>query len=273
VKKNLAVIALALTSISSASAAVTGSFSLAGLGPAFVNGNDIDFYRSLLVADPDGRFLLTEAEGDFLAIPPDAGGDTRGTIKDLTMPPVIPGVPTLVPMFIMFDTSSIYLDLTLLNEGVGSTAGCSSTALGANCTPTVGPGVSSPFTLTNEAEGVTVSLSVQALAYSGTGDSNPTPYRGLFATQITSLPNLGTTVPRIPDVLAAAATTGVVSSVSAEFAPIPEPSTILLGLAVLVCWPSDASVGASNCKTRFVCLKKRVPSGTRFFFMCRVSST
>jgi hypothetical protein len=229
---------VALATASSLPAAVIGEFSFAGTGPAFVNSDDIDFAYSILQQDGPGgedigRFLLTEVTGDFATIPPDGSGEIRGTIRDLENPPVVPGLfqtmPNLLPDFITFDNSTIRLDLVLLNLGTGSAADCGSTSLTANCTP---PG--SPFTLENKATGVTVSMSVRALAYAGPNDMSPTEYLGLFTTQITSLPNLPLgTIPRIPDVLLAAGTNGVLSSISAEFspvAPIPEPSTIVLGM-------------------------------------------
>jgi hypothetical protein len=235
VKRNLFLAAVALATASSLPAGVIGEFSFAGLGPAYVNSDEIDFAYSIFLQDGPvgedvGRFLVTEVEGDFAAIPTDINGEIRGTIRDLNNPPVVPGLfqamPNLLPNFIIFDNSPISLDLVQLNLGTGSAADCGSTALNASCTP-----LGSPFTLRNDLTGVSVIMSVNALAYAGPNDMSPTPYRGLFTTQITSLPTLPLgSVPRIPDVLGAAATQGVLSSISAEFAPVPEPSTVLLGM-------------------------------------------
>ena len=128
---------------------------------------------------------------------------------------------------------SLTFTLLRLEEGVFGQAGCGSGALGATCTPDLGPFLS-PFSLNNNQAGVAISLSVLTLASDGSGDPG-TIYRGIFTTQITESLGGGTGRPTIPDVLLAASQGGVLaSSWSANFAPvavIPEPSTVVLGLA------------------------------------------
>jgi hypothetical protein len=228
VKPILALAALILSATASSAAIVTGVLNIDGAGGGVkVNGTTIDFAP---LGGPTGDFdIVDPSTGTFEPLE-----GTEGEILDLQVGVVPPGADVFIPDFLTFDAApNLTFSLLRLEEGVFSDAGCGSGALGSTCTPDLGP-FKSPFELFNTNSGVSITLSVLTLASDGSGDP-ATIYRGTFTTQITEELVAGAGRPTIPQVLAAAAQGGILaSSWSANFAPvavIPEPSTVVLGLA------------------------------------------
>jgi len=158
---------------------------------------------------------------------------TGGTIQNLTGGPVVG--PDSIIDFITFNvpTGNVMFDLQNIFAGLGTGACSGPTAnnVGNTCTP---PG--SPFTLQQTNSGVTITLSLSGIAYTGTSGSGSSPTTGLFTAQ-TVIP-FGT----ITSVLAAVGNNSLgLQSYSATFSSIavPEPATFgmigaaLLGLGVL----------------------------------------
>lgn len=159
-------------------------------------------------------------------------GLTGGTIQNLT-PPVVGAVN--IPGFATFNTAAglITFNLTNIMPGVGTAGDCLSNTVGNVCTPTLGSGVVSPFTLTQtSANTVGITLALSGDAYLGTAASGVSPTSGIFTTQDTML---GT----ITSILTASGTpAGVTESFSGSFtatsAVIPEPfSMLLMGTGLL----------------------------------------
>src|SRR3954471_16292891 len=160
---------------SAQAAAVSGQANIAG--NVTVSANSINFAPTF-VNTPGAM-----ETGSF-------AGLTGGTIMSLTGGPVTGG--TNVAGFINFSegvASPVTFDLTYIAPGVGTLAGCSSSAPGAECTP-----AGSPFTLFQlTSNTVIASLQLNGSAYtdsSATGTSNTT---GIFSTQTV----VGGTVPEI----------------------------------------------------------------------------
>src|SRR4051794_13228914 len=107
-------------------------------------------------------------------------GLTGGTIMSLTGGPVTGG--TNVAGFINFNqgvASPITFDLTYIAPGVGTLAGCSSSALGVECTP-----AGSPFTLFQlSSNTVVASLQLNGNAYTGSAATGTSYTTGIFSTQ------------------------------------------------------------------------------------------
>ncbi len=145
-------------------------------------------------------------------------GLTGGTILSLLNGPTT-GI-TMVPGFIMFTqgvATPITFDLTYIAPGVGSQAGCSSTALGAECTPT-----HSPFTLFQlTSNTVIASLQMNGTAYTGSPSTGSSYTRGIFSTQ-TALN--GT----IPSVITSLSNGGTLSGITYSASFVPEPASMLL---------------------------------------------
>jgi len=149
-------------------------------------------------------------------------GLTGGSIMSLTGGPVTGN--TNVAGFINFSegvASPVTFDLTYIAPGVGTLAGCSSSAPGAACTP-----AGSPFTLFQlTSNTVIASLQLNGSAYtdsSATGTSNTT---GIFSTQTV----VGGTVPEIVAMLQSGqAISGITYSASFAASPVPEPGSMLL---------------------------------------------
>lgn len=152
-------------------------------------------------------------------------GLTGGTIQSLTGGPTTGNVN--VPAFATFSTgvaTPVIFDLTYIAPGVGTAGGCTSAALGAECTP---PG--SPFTIFQiSSNTVIVSLQFNGVSYTGTSASGTSPTVSIFSTQ--SAIN-GT----IPDIIALLQGGGSVSGVtySASFTATtptitPEPASMML---------------------------------------------
>lgn len=164
----------------------------------------------------------------FDAGSPDTGsyaGLTGGTIQDLLGPPVTGTLATPIINFATFTVPGgpVHFDLMSIDAGAGTGAGCTSNTVGNSCTP---PG--SPFTLNQVAANkVSISLSLNGIAYLGTSGTGSSP-TGVLVTSQNLIP--GT----ITSVLAQALTaSGIQNSYSATFSSVsspvvPEPGTLVM---------------------------------------------
>lgn len=152
-------------------------------------------------------------------------GLTGGTIGSLTGGPATGNVS--MPNFINFTSGvadPIHFDLTFIAPGVGTAAGCSSSALGASCTP-----AGSPFTLFQlTSNTVLASLNLNGIAYTGTSATGSSPTVGIFSTQDV----IFGTIPAVIGALSSGQTlTGITYSASFVATPtpsVPEPASMLL---------------------------------------------
>ena len=149
-------------------------------------------------------------------------GLSGGTIQSLTGPTTTGTV--YIPNFIEFTSgvaSVVSFDLTYIAPGVGSLAGCSSSALGAQCTP-----AGSPFTLFQiSSNTVIASLQLSGVGYTGTAASGTTPVVSIFSTQTA----LNGTIPQLYATLQGGGTiSGITYSASFITSPVPEPASMLL---------------------------------------------
>src|SRR3954453_13884859 len=147
---------------------------------------------------------------------------TGGTIMSLTGGPVTGG--TNVAGFINFNqgvASPVTFDLTYIAPGVGTLAACSSSALGAECTP-----AGSPFTLIQlTSDTVVATLQMNGSAYTGSSASGSSPTRGVFSTRSV----VAGTIPQLIGQLQnGGSISGVTYSASFEASPVPEPGSMLL---------------------------------------------
>jgi hypothetical protein len=153
-------------------------------------------------------------------------GTTGGTIQSLTVPPYTSLTGTVSPpLGVDFATFTggpmepIMFDLTSIPAGTGTNANCATNGPG-NCTPT-----GSPFTLTQLNGGVSVGLTLNGIAYTGSSASGSTPTVGVFTTQVTID---GGTITGILGILGGGGTiSGQTYSASFTATPTPEPSTAL----------------------------------------------
>jgi len=196
-------------------------------GVAAVNLTTINFFSGTFV--PNLFLVSVPVSGNFAGL---AG--TTGTISNLTnnltnTGPQPVGVTFSDPNWMVFTSASpvVAFDLTFISAGTDGTAGCSSSAVGALCTPFA----FSPFNLQNTSLGVSVAFSVQGNARNvSTGELST--FTGNFTTQIT-----GQTIPQILATINAGGS--IVNSYSANFvvtppSTIPEPGTIsLLGAGLI----------------------------------------
>lgn len=201
----------AMLVVSSAQAApITGQANIAGnvdVGPTFVN------FAPTFVSTTGAM-----ETGDF-------SGLTGGTIKSLSGGPATGA--TFIPQFVSFTTgvaSPIYFDLTFISPGVGSLAGCASSAPGAACTP-----AGSPFTLFQlTSNTVVATLQLNGVSYTGTAATGTSPTVSVFSTQTA----INGTIPQILSVLnSGGSLTGITYSASFVATPgevIPEPASMLL---------------------------------------------
>jgi hypothetical protein len=145
------------------------------------------------------------------------------------------GTPTLSPNIVGWATFTgaaggpIIFDLQTIDPGFGTLAGCSSDALGSECTPSATSGI----TLVQSAVGANPSVSITfvgtGIAYTGTSaSSSPT------VVSFTSQNNVPGT---ITGILAEVANGGFTDSVSATYdstSTVPEPATLsMMGLGLV----------------------------------------
>ena len=155
----------------------------------------------------------------------DFTGLTGGTIMSLTGGPQTGN--TNVVNFVHFTdgvATPITFDLTYIAPGVGTQAGCGSSAMGAECTP-----AGSPFTLFQlSSNTVIASLQLNGNSYTGTSATGTSYTTSIFSTQTA----LDGTIPQIISQLSNGQTlTGITysASFSATAAPaVPEPASMLL---------------------------------------------
>lgn len=155
----------------------------------------------------------------------DFSGLTGGTIQSLTNGPVTGA--TSVPAFTVFATgvaAPVTFDLNFIAPGVGNLAGCSSSALGSECTP-----AGSPFTLFQlTSNTVLASLQLNGVGYTGASATGTTPVTSIFSTQAA----LNGTVPQIYATLAGGGSINATYSATFQTvsgtAPTPEPASMLL---------------------------------------------
>jgi hypothetical protein len=145
------------------------------------------------------------------------------------------GAATLTPNIVDWAEFSgtvsglIKIDLNTLNAGYGTALGCTSNAIGSTCTPSA----TSPITLVQVgANSVSISLSGNGIAYTGTSASGSSPTIISFTSQ-NNVP--GT----ITGILAAVNAGGFTNSVSATYSStgpttVPEPMTLsMMGLGLV----------------------------------------
>lgn len=172
------------------------------------------------------------SDGSFTVNPPTSLvpiGSTA-TVKDLNFLALPLNQPFLLNSFVSFQSNpNLRIDLTFIQLGVFSPAGCGSPpAAGQTCTPVVpalvspsNPGGLSPYNFMN------VSSTLSSLQFSVSGNlvngAVSTPIQGIFTAQFT--------VP-FQTVLAGMATGAFPTSISANFATtpaaVPEPTAMLL---------------------------------------------
>lgn len=221
------ILGIAVAGIPVYATAITGEANIGG--NVFVNSTAINFGGTFSVPTSVPPPVETGAFAGLSNV-----GGTAGTIGSLNNATTPVGT-TLTPPYTDFMVFSgglanpVMFDLTSLEAGFGTMAGCGSDAVGNVCTP-----AGSPFTLIQGPGSVTVELTLLGDAYTGTKATGFSPATlGAFTTQ--EVINGGT----ISGVLAAAAGSGINASYSAQFtanAPstIPEPASMLLvGMGLL----------------------------------------
>jgi hypothetical protein len=161
----------------------------------------------------------------------DFSGLTGGTIQNLVGPAMTGAVS--IPDFVTFNVAAgtIHFDLNTVQPGVGTPAGCLSSAVGSACTP-----ANSPFTLIQTApNAVAITLTLNGEAWIGTSAKSSFTV-GAFTTQDVA-------IGKIPTILQTILSGGSVNdSYSASFVATPggvrsitpEPATMLLmGIGLL----------------------------------------
>lgn len=226
-------LALALLPTTASATAVTGTSSIGGTvdvcppGPSSCPGltGGIFFYN--LADTVANAFNAGVGTGTY-------AGQTGGTIQNLlgaaTTGPI--SVANFATFFV--PTGNVIFDLQNIFPGVGTAPQCTSNTVGNVCTP---PG--SPFSLTQTNTGVTITLALSGIAYTGTAASGSSPTGGLFTAQVV-VPGTITGVLAQFAPCAAGQATGcggmIDQTYSATFSStaVPEPATFgLLGASLL----------------------------------------
>lgn len=190
---------------------LAGSFNLNSNEQVTVSATDIMW----------GSVTFLGTTGDFVGLE-----GTNGTLADLNIFAQPVGVDILLNNFLTSVAQPTWdFTLTFINPGFGSSSECGMT-LGQQCTPDLGPGLTSPFTITNTNAGADVSLSMRGIVDNGLGELSN--WEATFTTQFI-VDNLDTA----QEILAALAAQGSVSSTHSSswdvrFTPIPEPASLLL---------------------------------------------
>lgn len=150
-------------------------------------------------------------------------GLTGGTLKTLTGPPLTGAIS--VTDFATFNVAAgtVFFNLTNIDAGFGTEAGCAGNVIGVACTPT-----GSPFTLTQVTPNtVAIDLTLTGMAYLN-NTTGPSGSGAIFTTQDID----GTSGGTVSGILQQVATGGFQSSYSATFAATPtttpEPDSLLL---------------------------------------------
>jgi len=151
-------------------------------------------------------------------------GLTGGTIQTLTGGPLTGNLASPVVGFVNFTggvATPVAFDLTAISPGVGTLAGCSSSVLGAACTP-----AGSPFTLFQlSSNTVVATIQMNGIAYTGTSATGSSPTTNIFTTQSV----INGTLPQIYNLLVSGgAVSGVTYSASFIASAVPEPGSLLL---------------------------------------------
>jgi hypothetical protein len=157
-------------------------------------------------------------------------GLTGGSIQSLSGGPVTG--PISVPDFIVFTgglAAPVHFDLTDIMPGVGTLANCVNDSPGSVCTP-----ANSPFTLVQLSPStVSISLTLDGMAFTGSSGTGTSATRGAFTTQDVQI---GTITGILAQLIGGGS---VFESYSASFTPIntptvPEPASLLLmGIGLL----------------------------------------
>ena len=191
---------------------VTGIANIAGT--VSVSGTSITFHPSFISTSANETGSFTGLQG--------------GTIQSLTNGPKTGA--TFVPAFATFNEGTgvpIFFDLTYIAPGVGTLADCSSSALGAACTP-----AGAPFTLFQlPNQTVIATLQMSGLFYAGSAASGVSLGTSIFNTQTA----LQGTIPQLVSSLTQGQTlSGLTYSASFAASAVPEPASIALtGLGLL----------------------------------------
>ncbi len=185
---------------------VTGIANIAGT--VSVSGSSIDFHPSFVSTSANETGAFAGLEG--------------GSIQSLTNGPKTGA--TYVPAFLTFSdglAAPVFFDLTFIAPGVGSLAGCSSSAPGASCTP-----AGAPFTLFQlPSNTVIATLQLSGTLYSGSADSGVALGTSIFNTQTA----LQGTIPQIVSLLSQGqAISGLSYSASFAASSVPEPVSMAL---------------------------------------------
>lgn len=207
---SLLAIPLSFLAVSAQAAPVTGMANIAG---------NVTVTRDSIQFDP--QFVVPVAgameTGNFTGL-------TGGTIMSLSGGPQTG--PTSVMNFVKFTdgvAQPITFDLTYIAPGVGTMAGCGSSAPGTACTPT-----GSPFTIYQlTSNTVVVGLQLNGNSYIGSPATGTSPTTSIFSTQIVA----DGTIPQVLALLNSpgGSITGITYSASfTASSPVPEPASLLL---------------------------------------------
>jgi hypothetical protein len=231
-------LALCLLPTTASATAVTGVSSIGGTvdvcppGPSLCAGLTGGVFFFNLADTTANAFNVGVGTGAYT-------GQTGGTIQNLLGPATTGPVPITDFATFFVPTGNVLFDLQNIFPGIGTVGACASNTVGNVCTP---PG--SPFTLTQTSAGVTITLALSGIAYTGTPGTGSSPTTGLFTAQVV-VPGTITGVLAQVSPCGIGQTTGcggmLDQTYSATFSSIavPEPGTFgliaaaLLGLSIL----------------------------------------